>query len=160
MLYVVVTRTFSPHGEQLVGRQAPKIVITPIEGYAAIPPLWQVMRHDVVLLNFFATWCAPCQAEHPLLVKLSKDYNIHIIGVASRDAASRIAEFLEKEGNPYSYLGIDNMDATSVAYQVKGLPESYLIRKDGTVLAYHSGILTDAILQEKFLPHLTPAAQE
>jgi cytochrome c biogenesis protein CcmG, thiol:disulfide interchange protein DsbE len=160
MIYVVWTRTFLPHGEQLIGNKAPEIITTPIEGYAAIPPLWQVLRHDVVLLNFFATWCGPCQAEHPLLIELAENYQLHVMGVASRDAAGRITTFLEEKGNPYSYLGIDKMDATSVAYQVKGLPESYLIHKDGAVLAYHSGILTKEAIKEKFFPYLTAVSDE
>jgi cytochrome c biogenesis protein CcmG/thiol:disulfide interchange protein DsbE len=156
MGYVMWARLFNPHGAHLVGHQRYNIATTAIEGYAPIPDFWQVMQHDVVLLNFFATWCTPCQAEHPLLIELSKKYQLQVVGVASRDSARNVAAFLEKKGNPYSYLGIDLMDATAATYQVKGLPESYLIKKDGTVLAYHSGSLTQAVIEEKFLPYLTP----
>jgi cytochrome c biogenesis protein CcmG, thiol:disulfide interchange protein DsbE len=107
-----------------------------------------------VLVNFFASWCTPCRAEHPYLKQLANEYNLPIIGIAWRDSAANITQMLKENGNPYRYAGIDMLDASAYGYGVEGLPESFLIDAKGMVVATHRGPLTPTIIQEKFAPHL------
>ncbi len=154
MVNVGVGRFTTISGENLIGKKSYPIMTNPVEGFTPFPKDFSQAKHDMFLLNFFATWCAPCQKEHPNLIKLSKDYEVHIMGVVTRDSPKRITDYLRENGNPYDYLGVDKMDITAVNYQVKGIPESYLVARDGKVIAFYSGFLSEQVLAEKFIPHL------
>jgi cytochrome c biogenesis protein CcmG, thiol:disulfide interchange protein DsbE len=158
MSKVAVDRLLTLSGEDLIGKQAYDIATNPVEGFTPLPDDLKKAeaKYDRFLLNFFATWCAPCRQEHPNLMKLSTDYKVHLVGVVTRDSPKRIAEYLHEYGNPYDYLGVDKMDITSVNYQLKGIPATYLFDKQGKVLAFHAGILSDEVLANKFIPHLQP----
>jgi cytochrome c biogenesis protein CcmG, thiol:disulfide interchange protein DsbE len=151
---IAVDRLLNPTGNDLVGRVAKQIVTTKIDGYQTVPDDLTTVEHEVILLNFFASWCAPCKQEHPLLLKLAKDYQVTLIGVVTRDSAKRVQDFLSDAGNPYDYLGIDKMDATIINFGLKGVPETYLMNKNGEILAYHSGVLSDEVIASKFSEYL------
>lgn len=96
-----------------------------------------------VLVNFFASWCAPCEIEHPELMRL-KASGVPIVGVAYKDAPENSAAFIGRLGDPFRHKLIDRDGRAGLEFGVTGVPETYLIGSDGTILAKHSGPLTQA----------------
>ena len=96
-----------------------------------------------VLVNFFASWCAPCEIEHPELMRL-KARGVPIVGVAYKDAPENSTAFITKLGDPFRAKLIDRDGRAGLEFGVTGVPETFLVAADGTILAKHSGPLTPA----------------
>jgi cytochrome c biogenesis protein CcmG, thiol:disulfide interchange protein DsbE len=111
--------------------------------------------HDkVVLVNFFASWCVPCRAEHAQLMALSKRYGIPVYGIAWRDTPENAAAFLQDLGNPYAGVGIDQSGRMGVDWGVAGVPESFLLTPKGLIGFRHWGDIRPEHIQDKILPQL------
>ena len=125
----------------LVGRQAPNPSLPPLAGGAARPI--RAQGSGPVLINFFASWCAPCVEEAPALMAL-KSQGVPIIGVAYKDVREpgQPQGFLERYGNPFTAVLLDADGRTGVEYGVSGVPETFAVGADGKVLAKHTGPLT------------------
>ena len=93
------------------------------------------------LINFWASWCAPCRIEHPYLMQLSKEKNLKILGVNFKDKKNEAEQFLNELGNPYDHLLIDQDGRFSINLGVYGIPESILINKDLKILKKFVGPL-------------------
>ncbi len=96
-----------------------------------------------VLVNFFASWCAPCEIEHPELMRLNAR-GVPIVGVAYKDAPENSTAFITKLGDPFRAKLIDRDGRAGLEFGVTGVPETFLVAADGTILAKHSGPLTPA----------------
>ncbi len=103
-----------------------------------------------LLVNFFASWCAPCRAEAPALAQLAK--NVTIIGIAYKDKPADTNDFLNQFGNPFSAIGVDRDGRLGFTWGVYGVPENYLIGSDGTVLLRHAGPIDRRVLNEVLIP--------
>ncbi|MFT6332928.1 MAG: cytochrome c biogenesis protein CcmG/thiol:disulfide interchange protein DsbE [Lentimonas sp.] len=101
-------------------------------------------NNDYSLINVFASWCSSCAVEHHLLMKLSR--KIKIYGIAWRDIDKNTKNYLEKYGNPYQKVGIDNKGK----FQVKGTPESFLVNSKGEIIYYLQGPI-DEVFVNQFL---------
>ena len=95
------------------------------------------------LINFWASWCAPCRVEHPYLMQLSKEKNIKILGVNFKDKKINALKFLNELGNPYYYMAKDTKGKQSVNFGVYGIPESILINNETIVLKKFIGPLNE-----------------
>ena len=104
------------------------------------------------MVNFFASWCAPCRAEAPALAILAKE--IDIIGIAYKDKPEDSRKFLADFGNPYARIGIDNAGNAGLDWGVYGVPETYIISADGIVLKRHAGPIDGDNLRKIFLPFI------
>ncbi len=93
------------------------------------------------MINFWASWCAPCRVEHPFLMQLSKETNLKILGVNFKDKRNNALNFLDNLGNPYHYLAKDDQGKKSVGFGIYGIPESILINKDFIVIKKFIGPL-------------------
>lgn len=102
------------------------------------------------LVNFFASWCAPCRAEAPALAILAKE--IDIIGIAYKDKGEDSQKFLSDYGNPYRAVGMDRDGMTGLNWGVYGVPETYVISADGVILMRHAGPIDGDVLRDEFLP--------
>ena len=100
------------------------------------------------LINFWASWCAPCRVEHPYLMQLSKEKNLKILGVNFKDKKINASRFLNELGNPYYYMAKDNLGKQSVNFGIYGIPESILINNETKVLKKFVGPLNDQNLNE------------
>ena len=100
------------------------------------------------LINFWASWCAPCRIEHPYLMQLSKEKNLKILGVNFKDKKINASRFLNELGNPYYYMAKDNSGKQSVNFGIYGIPESILINNETKVLKKFVGPLNDQNLNE------------
>lgn len=95
------------------------------------------------LISFWATWCAPCIEEMPILKKLNTDYNIPILGVNYRDTQKNITSFFQKNKiNPFSYSAYDLKGEITVLWGIKGIPTHFLVDKNGDIIYRYDGPLT------------------
>ena len=100
------------------------------------------------LINFWASWCAPCRVEHPYLMQLSKEKNLKILGVNFKDKKINASKFLNELGNPYYYMAKDTTGKQSVNFGIYGIPESILINNETIVLKKFVGPLNDQNLND------------
>ena len=100
-------------------------------------------KNSYTLINFWASWCAPCRTEHPFLMKLSKEQNLMIIGVNFKDKKNNAIKFLNDLGDPYDYLAGDSLGKNSVSFGVYGIPESILIDKELMIIRKFIGPLSN-----------------
>ena len=105
-------------------------------------------KNKYTLINFWASWCAPCRVEHPYLIQLSKEKNLYIIGVNFKDKKNNALNFLNNLGNPYNYLAKDTNGKQSVNFGVYGIPESILINSESIVLKKFIGPLNEQDLND------------
>ena len=99
-------------------------------------------KNNYTLINFWASWCAPCKEEHPLLIQLSKETNLKLLGVNFKDKKKQADQFLNDLGNPYDFLTKDKDGKNSVHLGIYGIPESILVNKDLIILKKFVGPLS------------------
>lgn len=110
------------------------------------------LKGKVWLLNVWASWCAPCRQEHPLLMELQKANLVPIYGLVHKDQRDAAMKMLEKGGDPYVLSAQDADGKVSIEYGVYGVPETFLIDKDGVVQFKQVGPLTPEVLKERLIP--------
>ena len=98
---------------------------------------------EIILVNFFASWCVPCIVEHDFLFELKKQKPIKIYGINYKDDIENLEIWLEKLGNPYSKIGIDKTGITGINWGVNGIPESFLIDKNGIIKHKINGVINE-----------------
>ena len=91
-------------------------------------------KNDFTLINFWASWCGPCRAEHPILLKLNEEKNLELLGVNFKDKKNNALEFLKDLGDPYDDLARDEFGKQSVNFGIYGIPESILVNKDLVII--------------------------
>ncbi len=97
----------------------------------------ELSKNNFTLINFWASWCAPCRKEHKHLINLSK--NIKILGINVKDNKSQANKFINKMGNPYYLIASDDDGKKAVNFGVYGLPETILVKKDLTIIKKYIG---------------------
>ena len=108
------------------------------------------MKGNYTLINFFASWCTPCRAEHHLFFKIKKEIpELYILGFSHKDDLNDSKKYLEEEGNPYSFVGIDRDGKIAFDFGVFGLPETFIINKDRKIIYKHTGPLTKKIIEDE-----------
>lgn len=128
----------SPHA--MVGKPMPVLTLPDLDSGAATS-LATTAQGGPVLVNFFASWCAPCEIEHPQLMAL-KAQGVKIVGVAYKDAPPNTQAFLTRLGDPFAARLVDRDGRAGLEFGVTGVPETYLVGSDGMILAKHTGPLT------------------
>tara|TARA_B100000586_G_C20049533_1_gene401357 strand:+ start:455 stop:967 length:513 start_codon:yes stop_codon:yes gene_type:complete len=98
-------------------------------------------KNEIILVNFFASWCVPCIVEHNFLFELKKQKPIKIYGINYKDDVKNLEIWLKKLGNPYSKIGIDKTGITGINWGVNGIPESFLIDQNGIIIHKVNGII-------------------
>ena len=106
------------------------------------------------LVNIFASWCAPCRIEHPLLMRLSRQGGVRLFGIAYKDKPEDSLRFLAELGDPYRGVGVDRDGRTGLDFGVYGVPETYVLDREGHVRHRHVGPLTQAAIDGTILPLL------
>lgn len=110
-----------------------------------------------IVVNFWASWCAPCKVEHPIVASLAKSGGARVIGIAYRDAPEDAAAYLKELGNPYAEIRLDPEGQGGFSFGIKGVPETFVIGADGEVLARVSGALTPENVEKQIAPALKSA---
>ena len=134
VLFAASALRHDPHYEPaaLVGQPLPNDSLTPIAGGAAFA--MKVAAPPGSLVNFFASWCAPCREEHPVLLAL-KAQGVRIIGIAYEDTPQHIHALLARDGDPYAAVLADPQGRAGLDFGVSGVPETFLVGTDGRVTA-------------------------
>jgi len=112
------------------------------------------LKGQVVLVNFFASWCAPCRVEHPILMRLAAQDHVALYGIDYKDRPEDAKRILAQLGDPYHAVGLDPDGTTGIDFGVYGVPETYVIDKTGQIRKRFVGPLTEEALQQELLPLL------
>jgi len=139
----------------LIGKPAPPVSLaaldglrrdgTPVPGFATA----ELASGRAALVNVFASWCAPCRVEHPLLMALAgsepvRSGRVAILGLNYKDEPENARRFLGALGNPYAAVGVDRAGRAAIDWGVYGVPETFVIGPDGLILDKHVGPLDEA----------------
>ena len=127
--------------ESLVGNKLDEIELVSFDDKSILTNE-DFKKNNFTLINFWASWCAPCRIEHPHLMELSKEKNIKILGVNFKDKKINALKFLKDLGDPYEYLTRDSNGKQSVNFGIYGIPESILIDNKLTIIKKFVGPLT------------------
>jgi cytochrome c biogenesis protein CcmG/thiol:disulfide interchange protein DsbE len=122
----------------LIGRPAPQTPLPQLQGLARdgaqVPGLDpEIFKGKVSVVNVWASWCVPCHDEAPLLTELAKDNRLQIVGINYKDAPDNARRFLGRYGNPFGIVGVDGNGRASIEWGVYGVPETFVIGRDGTI---------------------------
>ena len=140
IFYLSLNRDTNYDTENLVGNKLVEIKLKSFQGNEYFTN--EILKNnDYTLINFWASWCAPCRVEHPFLMELSKLRNLKLVGVNFKDKKNNALNFLNNLGNPYYYLAKDELGKKSVSFGIYGIPESILINKELVVLKKFVGPL-------------------
>lgn len=136
----------------LIGKPVPTFTLAPLEGLTGadgqpMPGFASAdLRGQVSVVNVWASWCGPCRDEHPQLVELAKDNRFRLIGLNYKDTPENARRFLGRFGNPYVAVGVDPSGRTGIDWGVYGVPETFVVGRDGTILYKFIGpILPDGL---------------
>lgn len=132
----------------LIGKPAPALDLQRLDPNAPAEPL----QGQVWVLNVFASWCAPCRAELPVLSQLGSRGGVRVVGLDYRDTAELGQAFLKRHGDPYAFTWLDPQGRGSLAWGVTGVPETFVIDRHGVVRLHHSGPVTAEDLDRRLLP--------
>ncbi len=146
----------------LIGREVPPTVLPALDGLVAdgapVPGLDpSAFKGKVSLVNVWASWCVPCHAEAPLLVQLAEDRELQMIGINYKDAADNARRFLGRYGNPFAIVGVDGNGRAAIEWGVYGVPETFVVGRDGTIVAKLVGGITPENIETVLKPAIAKA---
>ena len=141
IFYISLTRDTNYNTSSLINKDTPEFKIISFDE-ANFYTRDDLKKNNYILINFWASWCAPCKIEHPILMKLSQTKNLMILGINFKDKETQAKTFLNELGNPYDLLAKDKNGKQTVRFGVYGIPESILINKDLTIIQKFVGPLS------------------
>lgn len=151
----------------LIGKPAPAFALPTVEGLADVPGLSSddLRQGHVSLVNVFASWCAPCRVEHPVLMAIARDEKllakgVRLYGLSYKDEPANARRFLEDGGNPFARIGADPAGRTAIDFGVYGVPETFIVKGDGTIAYKFVGPLTPSALAVTLIPEIEKAIGE
>ena len=133
IFYISLTRDTNYNTSSLINKETPEFEIISFDD-SNYYTRDDIKKNNYTLINFWASWCSPCKAEIPALLKLKDEKNLIIIGVNFKDKKKNALNFLEKFGNPYNTIAFDNKGKQSINFGVYGIPESILVDKELTII--------------------------
>ncbi|MDE4304329.1 DsbE family thiol:disulfide interchange protein [Phaeobacter gallaeciensis] len=138
------------------GQTAPPVVL---DDFAGKPSFDDATLRDgtVKLVNYWASWCAPCRAEHPTLEALSAE-GVPIYGVNYKDQQDNAEAFLNELGDPYTAIGRDEKGRMAIDWGLYGVPETYVIDGEGKIVLRFAGPLTSSVVEKTLRPAMEKAA--
>ena len=147
----------------LLDKPAPKLSIPPLDGLmtsseSPVPGVEpSALLGKVSIVNIFASWCVPCRQEHPQIVELASDSRIQMVGINHKDSTKNALAFLAELGNPYDMVGVDRAGRASIEWGVYGIPETFLVNREGRIIFKHVGPISEKDLENIFKPLIEDA---
>ena len=135
----------------LIGKPVPDFSLPPVQG-RTLGLSSDDLRGEVSLVNVFASWCTACRDEHPLFMRLKEAGAVPIHGLNSQDAPGDAAAWLDTLGDPYTRTGADRNGRVAIDWGVYGVPETFVIDRQGRIAHKHAGPVTQQALAEVILP--------
>ena len=131
----------------LIGHPAPQTALPPLAGLisdgAPVPGLdTATFKGKISVVNVWASWCVPCHDEAPLLTELAKDKRLQLIGINYKDTPDNARRFLGRYGNPFGAVGVDGNGRAAIEWGVYGVPETFIVGRQGTILYKLVGPIT------------------
>ena len=136
----------------MIDKPAPKFDLADLDGSGKLAT--EALKGQVVVINFFASWCVPCRLEHPLLMRLAKEQNLPLYGIAYKDKVEDTKRVIAQTGDPYRQIGVDRDGWVGIDFGVYGVPETYVIDKSGHIRQRFVGPLTAEVVEHELLPLL------
>jgi cytochrome c biogenesis protein CcmG, thiol:disulfide interchange protein DsbE len=131
----------------LIGQPAPD---APLGTLGIMPPFQAQVPGGVTIVNVWASWCAPCRQEHPLLMELTQDPRFAVAGINYKDRPDNALAFLAELGNPFDSAGADQNGRAAIEWGVYGVPETFIVGHDGRIAHKHVGPLSPDDLSGRF----------
>jgi len=165
-LFFVALKTGDPSRipSVLIGKPVPEFNLPPIEGIAEAGAKTtpgfssaDLANGEVSVVNIWASWCAPCIQEHPLLVELDETHDLRLLGINYKDKPDAANRFLSRLGNPFDAVGADRDGRVAIDWGVYGVPESYVVDGDGNIVYKIVGPLTEDNVENELLPAVEQA---
>jgi cytochrome c biogenesis protein CcmG, thiol:disulfide interchange protein DsbE len=164
LLFVFALRSGDPSRlpSALIGRPAPNTTLPALEGLSdganPIPGLSadDLKTGQVTVVNYWASWCAPCLQEHPQLMALKEKAGARLLGVNYKDQAANARRFLGRYGNPFAAVGVDDGRA-GIEWGVIAVPETFVVDSRGVVVYKHTGPITPQSLESAVIPAIRAA---
>jgi cytochrome c biogenesis protein CcmG/thiol:disulfide interchange protein DsbE len=146
----------------LIGHPAPQTPLPALAGLtsngAQVPGLDPAsFKGNVSVINVWASWCIPCHDEAPLLTELSRDKRFQLISINYKDSPDNARRFLARYGNPFAAVGVDGNGRAAIEWGVYGVPETFVVGRDGTIAYKLVGPITPQNIQTVLLPELEKA---
>lgn len=146
----------------LIGRQAPDTSLPALDGLtragAPVPGFdAALLRGKVSVVNVWASWCVPCHDEAPLLMQMAQDARFQIVGLNYKDTPDNARRFLGRYGNPFSAIGADSNGRAAIEWGVYGVPETFVVARDGTIAYKLVGPISEDNLKTKLMPAIEAA---
>jgi cytochrome c biogenesis protein CcmG/thiol:disulfide interchange protein DsbE len=147
----------------LIGHPAPEMNMPAVPGLLArdgtqLPGIEaSSFKGAVTLVNVWASWCVPCHDEAPLLSTLAEDKRIRLVGINYKDQPDNARRFLGRYGNPFAAAGADGNGRASMEWGVYGVPETFLVGRDGRIAYKLVGPITEANLKTVLVPEIEKA---
>lgn len=141
-----------------VGQQAPPLPVEAVQGTVQLTDA-DLRGGEVTIVNFWASWCPPCRAEHPNLLDLQAQ-GYRIAGINFRDQQDQASEYLINSNDPFFATGFDLRGRVAIDWGVSAPPETFIVDGDGTVLFRFVGPLVGSDYEQRFLPELAKAMGE
>lgn len=132
----------------LIGKAAPNLPLAPIEGLATPTIDLAAAAGKVVIVNVWASWCVPCRDEHPLLAGLADRDGVVLAGINYKDKPEQARAFLSELGNPFAMIGADANGRAAIEWGVYGVPETFIVGRDGMIAYKHVGPLTPSMIAD------------
>lgn len=143
----------------LISQPVPEFDLAPVDG-VGVPSLSRVNLKDnpaPVVVNVFASWCVPCRAEHAVLARMVEQSGVRLMGINYKDKPEDARAWLEELGNSYERIGSDLDGRAGIEWGISGVPETFIVSGDGTVLYRYVGPVVGAEAEEKFATALAQA---
>ena len=146
----------------LIGRPVPQTNLPPVAGLVQdgkpLPGLNAAdFKDNVTLVNVWASWCVPCHDEVPMLDELAKDKRIRLVGINYKDQADNARRFIGRYGNPFNAVGADPKGRAAIEWGVYGVPETFLVGRDGRIAYKLVGPITETNLKTALMPAIEKA---
>lgn len=135
----------------LIGKAVPDFSLPAVEG-RSLGLATANLRGDVSMVNVFASWCAACREEHPLLLEIKAASVIPIHGLDYKDEPAAASAWLDRLGDPFTRTGADVNGQVGIDWGVYGVPETFIVDRDGRIAYKHVGPITPAVWNKKMLP--------
>ena len=138
IFYISLTRDTNYNTSSLINKETPEFKIISFDNSNSYTRD-DIKKNNYTLINFWASWCLPCEVEHPYLMAIKEKNNLIMIGINYKDKEEDAKIFIEDKGNPYDYIGRDDSGFFGIDMGITGVPETFIVDEKGIIVLRHVG---------------------